>query len=249
MNECLVTALKASFGDDTLLRVSEFKVEFNNGGRFVCGNTKAMSFRIVGDGTFSDGSKEKTGTWLDNNLVGKGTLFITNKYTANNVQVRGAGMLLDATQFKYTDGLKELDATSNDSYGKFSEIPQGNFERLDFTNSKIEVNIDDVVKNKNLLLFNCSGNNKCSGNFDLLGKCTSIRTLGVGNAPVFGTIEGFVSTARAAGRNVCSDAINLGYSGVGGRVTFNGSSLPVGGTIPLTWTETTITMNGVTIDA
>ena len=81
-----------------------------------------------------------------------------------------------------------------------------------------------------------------SGDISKLGNLTKLTNLALGLTSVSGDIESFVQAQRAAGR---SSASLTGSSINWGEVTFDGS-LTKGG---LSWTSTTITMNGKTINA
>ena len=81
-----------------------------------------------------------------------------------------------------------------------------------------------------------------SGDISKLGNLTKLTNLALGQTSVSGDIESFVQAQRAAGR---SSASLTGSSINWGEVTFDGS-LTKGG---LSWTSTTITMNGKTINA
>ena len=86
------------------------------------------------------------------------------------------------------------------------------------------------------------GQTSVSGDISKLGNLTKLTNLALGQTSVSGDIESFVQAQRAAGR---SSASLTGSSINWGEVTFDGS-LTKGG---LSWTSTTITMNGKTINA
>lgn len=72
----------------------------------------------------------------------------------------------------------------------------------------------------------------------------TITNMALANSNIGGTIEAFVAKQRSLGRTTGSVG---GNSAGWGKVTFNGSTSNAKGTV--TWTETTITMNGITINA
>ena len=86
------------------------------------------------------------------------------------------------------------------------------------------------------------GQTSVSGDISKLGNLTELTNLALGLTSVLGDIESFVQAQRRAGRS--SASIN-GSSLNWGKVTFDGS-LAKG---KLSWTSTTITMNGKTINA
>lgn len=75
-----------------------------------------------------------------------------------------------------------------------------------------------------------------------LGRLTALTSANLSASPVSGTIEEFVAEQRKNGRNTAS---SLELSGMG-AVTFDGSTFGNG---TLSWTDTTITLGGKTINA
>lgn len=84
---------------------------------------------------------------------------------------------------------------------------------------------------------------KVTGNIDSL-ELPKISNIALASSGVGGTIEGLIAKQRAAGKTTGSIS---GNSAGWGNVTFNGSTTNAKGAV--SWTATTITMNGVTINA
>ena len=112
---------------------------------------------------------------------------------------------------------------------------------LIFDSTKLTGSINGFNKLTNLKSLSLV-NVKVTGDIVNLGNLVNLTNVGIGNTNISGTIESFVKAQRSAGRN---SAQLTGSSRDWGKVTFNGSSTK--GT--LSWTATTITMNGVTINA
>jgi hypothetical protein len=89
-----------------------------------------------------------------------------------------------------------------------------------------------------------SGNTNISGDIQSLGSIITLENIALRDTSVSGTIESFVVAQRAAGRTTGSVS---GNSAGWGLVTFNGSTTNAKGAV--SWTASTITMNGVTINA
>lgn len=104
-------------------------------------------------------------------------------------------------------------------------------------------NISSLVKTgiKNIDL---GGNQSVTGDILSFGNITTLENIALRKTLVSGTIESFVAAQRAAGRTTGSVS---GNSAGWGNVTFNGSTTNAKGAV--SWTATTITMNGVTINA
>jgi hypothetical protein len=114
-------------------------------------------------------------------------------------------------------------------------------QTLYFDSSKVTGSINGFNKLTNLKSLSAV-NTKITGDIINLGNLVNLTNIGIGNTGISGTIESFVQAQRSAGRN---SAQLTGSSRDWGKVTFNGSSTKG----PLSWTPTTITMNGVTINA
>lgn len=87
-------------------------------------------------------------------------------------------------------------------------------------------------------------NSLVSGDIVKLGKCINLTNLAFGYSHCSGTIESLIQAMRANGRTTGS---MTGNSINNSDVTFNGSTANAKGTV--SWTVSTITMNGITIDA
>ena len=101
------------------------------------------------------------------------------------------------------------------------------------------------------LSINNSLNNDHSVSAENIGQLTNLTSLTTKLAPEsrqFGAVETFVATQRSKGRTTC-DGISWKYAGWCGA-TFNGASITKDeNTRTLSWTATTITFDGVTINA
>lgn len=90
------------------------------------------------------------------------------------------------------------------------------------------------------------------GEFKELGGLTKLTDIDLSSTNIEGSVEEFVQAQRLAGRTATTgtdEGITVKY-GFGLKVTFNGTtSYSVAANAKLTWTATTITYNGVTINA
>ena len=84
-----------------------------------------------------------------------------------------------------------------------------------------------------------------TGDIVVLGANIALESLNIRKTNCTGTIESFVQALRANGRTTGSIAMSSSTNN--SNVTFNGSTANVKGA--LTWTENTITQNGITVDA
>ena len=116
-----------------------------------------------------------------------------------------------------------------------------NLETLQLNRTSVSGDISKLGNSTKLTILDVR-QTSVSGDISKLGNLTKLTNLDVGQTSVSGDIESFVQAQRAAGR---SSASLTGSSINWGEVTFDGS-LTKGG---LSWTSTTITMNGKTINA
>ena len=121
-----------------------------------------------------------------------------------------------------------------------------------YGDGKITGNLSDVLVSKDTLTqFDIGGNAGITGDIAVLGQCTSLTHLYcfVG-CNTYGTIESMIAAFRSNGRTSGSIATQV-YDTFGRcAVTFNGQPIPSSyETQELSWTATTITCNGVTIEA
>lgn len=93
-------------------------------------------------------------------------------------------------------------------------------------------------------LTNINFNSLVSGDIVKLGKCINLTNLAFGKSHCSGTIESLIQAMRANGRTTGS---MTGNSANNSDVTFNDSKSNAKGTV--SWTASTITMNGITINA
>lgn len=143
---------------------------------------------------------------------------------------------------EFPKNLKTLNIGGTQVTGDISKVNALNkLQTLSFDSTKVTGSINGFNKLTNLKSLSAV-NTKITGDIINLGNLVNLTNIGIGNTGISGTIESFVQAQRSAGRN---SAQLTGSSRDWGKVTFNGSSAKG----PLSWTPTTITMNGVTINA
>ena len=132
--------------------------------------------------------------------------------------------------FRGYGDLKQLNIRVSNVYGDISEL-----------NTLTDLEVLDIM---------LSG---VFGDIASLGTLVNIKEMSLINAPsvensVTGTLESFVQAQRTAGRTTESTGITILRNL--GDVTFNGEAIPRADTThTLTWTESTITFDGTTINA
>lgn len=274
MNECLVTRLKSSVDADLEFFGQleyEFKEPFN--AKFASGVFPGSEFIASGDieiynyqETVNYGKTYEVPNFANVydavtvKCNGKGTLRITNKY--NNVYDKTYSASLYNT--KYGFDIKSIEywfkgvifnAVSLKDYnnGGDGSPLEGNLEDLStskayefihIARSNVKGNIGIIASRykDSIQKVEIYQNKDVGGSINDFGLCNNLQKLSVANCSLIeGSVEGFVSKARSVGK--LSGEITL--SAVGTQITFKGESISASGT--LSWTSSTITLNGVTI--
>lgn len=127
--------------------------------------------------------------------------------------------------------------------GAVSDIPL-RATLVNFNNNQnVSGSLSDFENHINLTSLNVGNTAIASSPLSSLGKLVHLTTL---NAYASGSIESFVASQRANGRTTCT-GITCSYLST--NVTFNGSAIQNKSNVTLSWTATTITYDGVTIEA
>lgn len=275
-NKCLVTRLKNQVENNNLPILGEIQVivslPANQRVGIVIGKSSGtgcvLSTRTEGVKFSSSASGELTDTYplpdsatsiqtifVDNssNEVKKAIICISNKYILNNVIFNSSAITAGARIYTETyigessdwlniTNLRSADSNSNPLIGTVLDL----VGMYDATTISVDEQNDvttDAYANFTKLT-NISLTSKVSGDIIKLGKLTAATNFAFGNSKCSGTIESWVQAQRANGRTTGSVTGNSGNSS---NVTFNGSTANAKGSV--SWTATTITMNGITIDA
>lgn len=201
---------------------------------------------------------------------------ILNKYNISKLTVFSLNFIKLPSSttgvYKFINDIREIQFINNNTATFNSEIDvEINLDDLYLPNIEwIEINYTGQYKNNYIitgdftkLVTNAKPENlkcaQCLNNAfipritdftEFLGKYINIEQMGFLTCNnLSGTVESFVAAQRANGRTTC-DLIKLEQGGSLGNVTFNGSRLDYkqGGRI-MSWTETTITIDDVTVTA
>lgn len=210
MNECLVTKLKSSIEDDSLLKLGEVRIKIKAGTRMnFYSPEKDIEVRVL-DGTFDDGTKiahpvngliEKT-AMANSDIV----VSLISKYDVESINYKGDAM----TDMTYMSKLKSLWS--------------GNINNFDISPSNILVRIggnkydvpemQGITKYVNegyfpnltsfsVIDFNGAVNGASAEIFDIVkcfGKCINLTTGIFRAAPISGSIESLAAAQVANGR-------------------------------------------------
>lgn len=122
-----------------------------------------------------------------------------------------------------------------------------NITKFEVDYSNISGDISVFSKMKNLKTLNLLNSNNVYGDISSIGNLTSLTSLNFIKGDIVGSLESFVAKQRLNGRTTNSTGIKIGFSI--DNVTFNGAITVDKANRILTWTESTITFDGVTVTA
>lgn len=272
MVKCLLKELKESIDNDSLPIYGELKFSiavgtfsqsiFSNGNTQVSGSNN-VSFKNAG-GT-SDYTNPFTLTSEMNQFktiaaTEAGTVKIDDRYKL----VPRTGVFGYSGVYNVVGGVENLYIPSNTTYFRFQNCRMEDLtikeiidtvlsratitdidlsETINANDNTLQGDINDLaipgIKNIGL-----SGCKLVTGDIASIASIATLINIALANTNVYGTIESFVAGQRIVGNTTGSVS---GNSAGWGKVTFNGATTHAKGTV--SWTASTITMDGVTINA
>lgn len=217
MAQCLVTKLKSTIDNDDLLELGALRVrhEYDSVQPYAQGITHTAEAtnkgaRIVGDGTFSNGTKAITGESFTSS-AGNYDIIVFDKYTLVNIFSEthniSYGLTMNINDLKYSPNLKKLGASRNtngstESTGDLSTF--ANFTKLEvlvLNDSQITGDIANLKNSINLSKINIYNSCISGALEDLLNglatnnKTTDLRVIFGGYPTANVTYQGKVVTA------------------------------------------------------
>lgn len=263
MNNCLVTKLKAVVNNDNLKVFGMLKVKVSVG-TFPANNLIAFAqsetMKVLG-GTI-DGLTQITGN----------SFYFENKTVVSDGTYDGYVVLLipkyNITRFWLLNMFYDIDCNdlvnspitsfylNSNSFNNISSLQKflANSNMASITGHAVDdtvLDISDLGKNGELTYFTLSGTTTLIGSLDNLG-CSALSTSSGGmtfppTKQVSFVVENFVANNRAKGRTTGSYSMlkRIGEC----NATIYGNIIQVKDSYSLSWTENTITLDGVTYDS
>lgn len=191
------------------------------------------------------------------NILGNGTVCLTNKYNLKVLNLNGAGdsdNLPSTDIVEYLINLQDLRLKMQGDIAKLSKLTSivnlyiggvNAFASKIFGDISVIANMTSV---ENISIVSQSG---ITGNIKDLGPCINLGYINMSGTSIVGSLEEYVAQRRIAQAlvdpSVTTGSLSIPYGH--GKITFNGN--PIGGATAntLSWTATTITFNGTTINA
>lgn len=248
MEKCLVTKLNGVVSDNEILKIGELRVKIDSTNapeyynHFTAIGDKVIVSKLADDSLnaeFPNSFGNEGG--YNGNLRGKGRLSIMNKYNLTALELNPLTFpefdILEEVQFmKGLTSLQSLKQPLNiEKFPYSSVLTTLNVNNIDGKLSALANKIPNISK----LYVN---NSSIRGNISELGALTKLIDIDVSNTNVTGSLEAFVAAQRSSGRSTCS---GITFQNPQTNLTFNNAAIKANS--KLSWTESAITYNGVTV--
>lgn len=255
-NNCLVTKLKATVDNSNLKKLGVLDIYGTGNADIGFKGSSPITVKCVSGTMYSDSGRTQSITEKEIPVSANTTYLyivdgthieVSSKYNITFVYATPATDKMSTEDFKYSTGITRL--TVPQIKGKLSDLSGlTSCTTLELVgtsvpyNNELEGVASDIAGLTGLTKISLLRAIKITGSFESLGKCTALTDIKIAETKIGGTVEAFVARQRGAGRTTASNiAISLA------NTTFNGNSVTHNPTT-LSWTATTITFNGVTID-
>lgn len=255
-NNCLVTKLKAVVNNSNLKKLGVLDIYGTGNADIALRCSSPITVKCISGSMYLDQARTQP---ITEKVIpvsaSSSTVYIVNgthievssKYNITFVYATPATDKMSTEYFKYSTGITRL--TVPQIKGKLSDLSGlTSCTTLELVGTSVPYNVElegaasDIAGLTALIKINLVRAQHIYGSFESLGKCIALTDIKIAETRIGGTVEAFVARQRGAGRTTASNiAISLADT------TFNGSSVTHNPTT-LSWTATTITFDGVTID-
>lgn len=249
MEKCLVTKLNGVVSNNEILKIGELRVkidstdapEFYN--HFTAKGNEVIVNKLVDDGLNAEfPNLFGTEGGYDGKLSGKGRLSIMNKYNLTRLE-------LNQLAFPEFDILEEIKYMK--ALGSLQSFNQHlNTEKFPYSSVLTALNVYNIdgrlselankIPNIGTLYV---GFSSIKGDISELGALIKLDKIDTSNTNVTGSLESFVVAQRSSGRSICN---GITFLNTQTNLTFNGVAIDANGS--LSWTASTMTYNGTTVD-
>lgn len=248
MNNCLITRLKGSVDNDSLLKIGELRLKASKV-ELAKSEGSSLDYICHQGGIYSDSDKKKpiTHSGIESNSVtiyaDSDSIFsILPKYNLTELYLTGLDSVSGGLSSFNIKGLRNLDIKGNieDDVENLNK----DIVALFITQApNIKMSLDSISKFKNLTYLTLKSPSQLVGDISRLGSLINLTNLNIDeNTGISGTLESFVQAQRQYGRKTNSTGILCGYL-AGTQITFNNEQLVTLYDKKLVWTETTITLS------
>lgn len=249
MKKCLVTKLNGVVSNNEILKIGELRIKIDSTDTpTIYNHFKATGNEVIVNKLVDEGLNAEfpnnfgTEGGYDGNLSGKGRLSIMNKYNITSLELNTLAFpefdILEETKFmKALTGLQSFKQHLNiEKFPYSSVLTSLNVHNIDGKLSALA----NKIPNVSTLYVDQSS---IEGNISELGALIKLTKIDVSNTNVTGSLESFVIAQRSSGRSICNGII---FQNPQTNLTFNGVAIDANGS--LSWTASTMTYNGTTIN-
>lgn len=249
MEKCLVTKLNGVVSNNEILKIGELRVKIDSTdapeyyNHFNATGNKVIVNKLVDDGLnveFPNSFGTEGG--YDGKLSGKGRLSIMNKYNLTKLELNQLAfpefdILEEIKYMKELASLQSFNQHLNTEKFPYSSVLTGlNVHNIDGRLSALA----NKIPNVSTLYVN---NSSIGGDISELGALIKLTSIDVSNTNVTGSLESFVVAQRSSGRSICD---GITFQNTQTSLTFNDAAITANGS--LSWTASTMTYNGTTVN-
>lgn len=249
MEKCLVTKLNGVVSNNEILKIGELRVKIDSTdtpeyyNHFNATGNEVIVNKLVDDGLNAEFPNSfGTEGGYDGKLSGKGRLSIMNKYNLTRLELNQ----LAFPEFDILEEIKYMKALA--SLQSFKQ--HLNTEKFPYSSVLISLNVNNIdgrlsalankIPNVSTLYLSSSS---IEGDISELGALIKLVKIDTSNTNVTGSLESFVAAQRNSGRSICN---GITFQNTQTNLTFNGAAINANGS--LSWTASTITYNGTTVN-
>lgn len=249
MEKCLVTKLNGVVSDNEILKIGELRVKIDSTdapeyyNHFKATGNEVIVNKLVDDGLNAEfPNLFGTEGGYDGKLSGNGRLSIMNKYNLTALE-------LNQLAFPEFDILEEIKYMKT-LYGLQSFNQHLTTEKFPYSSVLKSLNVYNIdgklselankIPNIGTLYV---GFSSIKGDISELGALIKLNKIDTNNTNVTGSLESFVVAQRSSGRSICN---GITFLNTQTNLTFNGVAIDANGS--LSWTASTMTYNGTTVN-
>lgn len=255
MGQCLITKLKGTVSNNTLLKVGELRINFS-----ATGSSRKMQIRFTSDvtlvctgGFFTDESLSvKNGTTytckqdkIETIYVSNGSGYISclnGKYKCSLINISGSCYFIDTDDLKFDSDLLYVSLGNNSlSTGDLSSLCLARVIDLEVSKTNIYGDISAIANCKNLNTASLYNSPNIKGDIAVFKNTPNLTSLILGNAGIYGDIISFSSCLKLTTLNIPRTNLTGTVESLANALFTAGRN---SGQIKLTCDNTYITFNG-----
>lgn len=254
MGQCLITKLKGTVSNNTLLKVGELRINFS-----ATGSSRKMQIRFTSDitlvctgGFFTDESLSvNNGTTytckqdkIETIYVSNGSGYISclnGKYKCSLINISNSCYFIDTDDLKFDSDLLFAALDSSLSTGGLSSLCLARITDLGVSTTNIYGDISAIANCKNLNTASLYNSPNIKGDIAVFKNTPKLTSLILGNAGIYGDIISFSSCLKLTTLNIPRTNLTGTVESLANALFTAGRN---SGQIKLTCDNTHITFNG-----